>query len=228
MMIYSNASNARILTEFIMTGNPNQPNLLNTGFPSLAEALAVLAACTLVDSITDGPFVSKIWNYTIETLTPGQYQYFNASVQDEQYISGGSQPYQKAFFVVLVPVVIMNIIILGYFLVHRDWYTDLSEPMVSFEGASVAAHANEVQAMFSIAVNSPPSEKLAGSEKGPSDEQYRLSWKLNEEGGHFYYVENDDVRTNTVPVHSPRMSRQRWTETFEMIGTPNLKNRLGR
>lgn len=178
----------------------------------MAEALAVLAGCTLIQSIADSPFVAQDWNYTLPTLEPGQYQYFNASVRTQKYISGGNQDYQKAFYLVLFVVFLMNLIMLTYFLVHKDWYTDFSEPMN----------------LFSLAVNSPPSDKLAGScGCGPSGEQYRVSWKLNNNEGHFYYEAAPDDAT--AGASSPGL-RRRWTESFEMMGTPitAVKNRFSR
>lgn len=204
----NNASNARVLTQMIATSDT-----YNTALPTMAEALAVFSGCTLIQSITDSPFVAQVWNYTLPTIDPPQYQYFNASVRAERYISGGNQHYQKAFHIILFAVFFMNLFILIYFLIHKDWYTDFSEPMN----------------LFSLAVNSPPSEKLAGScGCGPSGEMYRVSWKLNNDEGHFYYeAAPEDPRV--VDVGSPRL-RRRWTESFEMMGTPvaKVKDRFSR
>ncbi|KAF7188956.1 hypothetical protein HII31_09879 [Pseudocercospora fuligena] len=194
----ANASNARLLGQLILTsGN------LSAALPSTAEALAVMAGNTLIQSAMDAPFV-MFWNYTNPTID-GQHQYFNASVRVQQYASGGNQPYQKPFYIVLVAVVLMNILILGYFALHRDWYTDFSEPVN----------------LFSLAVNSPPSEALAGScGCGPSGEQYKVSWKLHKDGEHFYMEGQEKAPEETVNVESPRMSRRRFTQTFEMVGSP--------
>lgn len=74
---------------------------------------------------------------------------------------------------------------------------------------------------FALAVNSPPSEKLAGScGCGPSGEQYRVSWKLNNDDGHVYVESHENP--HEVNIDSPRMSRRRWTETFEL--TPPLSS----
>lgn len=201
----SNASNARVLTQMIATSD-----VYNVALPTMAEALAVLSGCTLIQSITDTPFVAQPWNYTKPIIT-GQYEYFKASVRAQRYISGGNQDYQKAFYLVLFAVFLMNLLILGHFLLHKDWYTDFSEPMN----------------LFSLAVNSPPSDKLAGScGCGPSGEQYRVSWKLNNDEGHFYYEAAPD---NVVVVDSPGL-RRRWTETFEMMESPMaaVKDRFSR
>lgn len=203
------ASIARILTNFIVTtGN------FTTSLPSMAEALAIMAGHTLIQSMTDSPFVGKQWNYTLQTVEPGHHQTFIARTRVQQYASGGNDSYNKAFFLVLYIVALMNILILIYFLVHKDWYTDFSEPMN----------------LFSLAVNSPPSDKLAGScGCGPQGDQYKLRWKLNKEGDH-YFVENQETRSTGVDVSSPRLSRRRWTESFEMMGSPvsTVKDRFSR
>ena len=93
----------------------------------MAEALAVLSGCTLIESSIDTPFVGKQWNYTVAEVK-GQHQYFDASLRDQQYASGGNLPYQKAFHLVLIVVFIMNAIILVYLLVHKDWYSDFTDP----------------------------------------------------------------------------------------------------
>ncbi|KAI5361935.1 hypothetical protein Slin15195_G055850 [Septoria linicola] len=202
-----NASNARLLTQFIVTsGNLSAAN------PSAAEALAVLAGNTLIQSSTDAPF-TLFWNYTNPTLEQGVYQTFNASVRVQQYGSGGSADYQKPFHLVLVAVFLMSAAILVYFLCHRHWYTDFSEPV----------H------LFSLAVNSPPSQELAGScGCGPSGEQFKVSWKLHKDGEHFY-VDSQKSIENTLNIDSPRFSRRRFTQTFEMDSpVGKLKDRFSR
>lgn len=152
------------------------------------------------------------WNYTGTTID-GDHQDFNASIRVQQYASGGSQGYQKPFYVVLVAVFLMNVGILLYFLSHRDWYTDFSEPV----------H------LFSLAVNSPPSHEMAGScGCGPSGEQYQVSWKLLREGEHFY-VDSQKQGDNVMNIDSPRFSRRRFTQTFEMDSpVGKLKDRFSR
>lgn len=61
-LIDANASNARLLTQLILTA-PDGPESaeLNRALPSPAEALAVLAGCTLLMSTEDAPFV-EFWS----------------------------------------------------------------------------------------------------------------------------------------------------------------------
>lgn len=132
-------------------------------------------------------------------LGEATYQYFNASIRAQEYASGGTAGYQKAFIVVLIGVFLLNVLVLGYFLFHRDWYTDFSEP----------------PNLFSLAVNSPPSDKLAGScGGGPRGDQYRVPWKLSEDDGHVY-MESQEVD------NSPGLRRRsRFSERFELSDSP--------
>ncbi|KAI6830239.1 hypothetical protein KC332_g3336 [Hortaea werneckii] len=215
-------SNARLLTQLILTassvptsssgeGGAAASASLNPALPSMAEALAVMAGCTLVVSALDSPF-TPFWNYTLPTLTPGQYQYFNASIRAQQYASGGTVPYQKAFHVVLMLTCLMNVMVLGYFGLHRDWYTDFSEPCN----------------LFSLAVNSPPSTQLAGScGGGPAGKEFKVCWKVNVEGEHVFLesvegtgsaVEDGDEEAEGSPGLLRR--RRRLSEGLGIVMSP--------
>jgi len=207
-IVNGNGSNSRVLNQLV----PKKAVLGETGpsldpsLPSIAEALAVMAGCTLLQSTKDAPFV-QFFNYTApdNILSPGHYQYFNASIEAQQYASGGTAKYQRAFVVVLFAVFVLNLTALVYFLTHRDWYADLSEP----------------SNLFSLAINSPPSKELAGScGGGPHGEQYRSSWKLQEDGGHVYM----ESMERKVDGESPRVRRRRrLSEGFDIVMSPVRK-----
>lgn len=88
-LLDGNASNARLWTELILTNSsvdwslPDAPMSLEPAFPSPAEALAVMAACTLIVSSIDAPFV-EFWNFSTTILDEPQAQFFNASVRAQQ------------------------------------------------------------------------------------------------------------------------------------------------
>jgi hypothetical protein len=143
---------------------------LNPSLPSPAEALAVMVGCTLLMSAQDSPFV-EFWNYTQTTLSPGVHQQFPALIQAQQYASGGTQDYQRGFYIVLFSVFLCDAFVLVYFLVYHGLVTDFSEP----------------PNLFSIAVNSPPSELMRGScGGGPMMDQYALRWRVGREGEHLF------------------------------------------
>jgi hypothetical protein len=166
------SSNTRLLSQLLL----REPNL-DPERPSLAEALAVLAGCTLLQSTLDAPFI-HYWNYTASQApngmlpSPGALETFPASISAQKYASGGSAaPYQKAFHVVLVGVFVLNVIALTYFLKHKQWYVDFSEPPT----------------LFSLAVNSPPSEAFSACcGSGPSGKDYGVAWTLRQDQGHVF------------------------------------------
>ncbi|KAI4723474.1 hypothetical protein E4T48_00104 [Aureobasidium sp. EXF-10727] len=168
------AANARLLTELIVSGTS-----LPLDRPSIAEALAVLASSTLLMSWQDAPF-TQFWNYSSVSLSPGQYQYFNASLRAQEYASGGNgQQAPHAFFVVLFAVFVINIICLVYFVSQNGLVTDFSEPLN----------------LFSLAVNSPPSDLMAGAcGGGPRGEQFRGRWFVNAAGEHLFMENKVDGR----------------------------------
>ena len=130
-------------------------------------------------SATDSPFVT-FWNYTATStgniLDPGQYQYFNASIRSQQYASGGEFNYQKGFFIVLAAVFLGNVLVLAYFIYHNGLVTDFAEP----------------PNLFSLSINSPPSQHFAGScGGGPDGKHYKVNWFVNVEGEHVY-LESED------------------------------------
>lgn len=89
----------------------------------------------------------------------------------QQYASGGVDNPSKAWMIILFLVFLMNIFVLLYFIFHRGLVTDFSEP----------------PNLFALAVNSPPSQALAGScGGGPEGKQYMVNWFVNHEGEHLY------------------------------------------
>ncbi|KAL9006295.1 MAG: hypothetical protein Q9188_000952 [Gyalolechia gomerana] len=164
------ASNARLLTQLIPTSQALDPSL-----PSIAEALSVLAGCTLLLSSTDSPFV-HFWNYSRTVLEEPQYQSFRATLRTKDFASGGTQNWQGIFYVVLFLTFATNVFCLVYFLLHHGLVTDFIER----------------QNLFSLSLNSPPSGALEGAcGSGPEGEQLIMNWhiKMDQEREHFY-IEN--------------------------------------
>lgn len=161
----ANASNARLLSEFVVT-----TPALNELLPSLAEALAVLMGCTLVMSSTGAPFV-HYWEYQTPALDPGTYGSFNASVQSQEFTSGYVQNWQASFYIVLILVFAINAFCLVYFCLCRGLVTDFTEP----------------QNLFAIAVNSPGSSALQGScGTGPEGRDLGIPWRVTmSDEGHY-------------------------------------------
>lgn len=192
----NNAATARLLTQLVL-----QQPLLSPNTPSAAEALAVMAGCTLLQSAQDSPFVIRDFNYTQgvtseHILEQPVYQYFRASVRAQQYASGGTKAIQYVFLPVLLGVFLLSGYASYYFIRYRHWYTDFSEP----------------SNLFSLAVNSPPSDALAAScATGPKGTDYAMTWRLAEDDGRVYVK-------SYVPEKSSGGMRKRkgLRERFEM------------
>jgi hypothetical protein len=202
------AANARLLTQLMLT----QPQL-NPALPSPAEALSVLVGCTLLMGAQDSPFV-EFWNYTVNELSPGVYQQFNASVRAQEYASGGTADYQKGFYVVLFAVFALNLFMLIYFIANKGLVTDFSEP----------------PNLFSLAVNSPPSRLLVGScGAGPVGEQFKVNWGIETEGRHLFMTDRKDgVATGYQSVGHSESGGLARGATFEMdTSVPNTPASLG-
>jgi hypothetical protein len=176
----ANASNARLLSQFIL-----QEPALNASMPSTAEALAVLAGCTALESARGTPFL-QYWNYSLPTADHNIFAHprpetFAAQLHTQEYASGGVYPWQRAFYPVLFLLFLSNLGCLAYFVSHSGLVTDFSEP----------------QNLFALAINSPPSQAMAGScGAGPNGNQYKVSWVVMEEREHLFVVGGSDAGTN--------------------------------
>jgi hypothetical protein len=167
------SANARLLSQLML----REPRL-DPAKPSLAEALAVLAGNTLLQSTLDAPFI-HYWEYAANLssngilVSPddGAPAHFTATIRAQEYASGGTSRYQKTFLIVLVGVFALSSSAFCYFVLHKTWYKDFSEP----------------QNLFTLAVNSPPSEVFSGccgTEMQRRD--YGVTWTLESDGGHVF------------------------------------------
>ena len=171
-IVNGNASIARLLTQLVP-----QTYALSPLTPSISEALAVLVGSTLLLSTTSATFL-HYWGFPKSPLDPGIYASFNASVATQQYTSSYSQGWQAAFYPVLFVVAIINIWCIAYYFRRSGLITDYTEP----------------QNLFALAINSPPSEALAGScGAGPEKDQFQIDWKvkMEVETAHYFIEEGD-------------------------------------
>ena len=192
------AANARLMSQLIPTSRALHPN-----YPSIAEALAVMASCTILTSATDSPFI-HYWNYT-EPIADDQpqYQLFNATVHSQDYSSGATKPWQGIFYIVLIIVFLANAFCLLYFIFHNGLLTDFIEP----------------QNLFALSLNSPPSHTLDGCcGGGPEKEQLATSWNidLDRSRNHFYFYSKDEPN---LPNARKRKGKKKVWE-MQMDGSP--------
>lgn len=166
-------SNSRLLTQFIPTEQQ-----LNSTLPSIAEALAILVGGSLLLGAIDAPLLlSTKYDPTLsQTLLRDS---FNAFIRTQDYASGGTEKWQNIFYLVLAAVFLINGFCLFWFIFHRRFVANFIEP----------------ENLFSIAMNSPPSIKLAGARgSGPTTKQMLTRWLINTNPrqGHFYFEEGPE------------------------------------
>ena len=196
------SSNARLLTQLIPSSEKLDPSL-----PSISEALAVLASCTLLLSSLDSPF-THYWNYsdTVNTLKQPQYQSFHGRLKTKAYQSGGNKAWQQMFHVVLFLVFVFNVCCLLYLLASGQLVTDFVEP----------------QNTFCLSLLSPPSEALEGScAGGPDKEHYGTKWniKLDKTRDHVWFEGKRD-RKGIIHNHRPNWSGSTHQNEYEMQASP--------
>ncbi|EEP76297.1 predicted protein [Uncinocarpus reesii 1704] len=177
----SNSSNARLLMQ--LTGgfnNETKEYSLEPQTPSLAEALAAMSSSTLLMSVEDSTF-SQNWTYGNDpVIEDGNtvYEDFKATIRASEYASGGTEPWQGVFYIVLVHVFLTNLICLGYmyFDIRGAQVTDFTEP----------------QNIFALALNSPSNDRLQGAcGAGPEGRQLSERWRIEmDERDEHYYITN--------------------------------------
>ncbi|KAL6713673.1 hypothetical protein ACLMJK_009138 [Lecanora helva] len=168
----NDASNARLISQFLPSGFGLDPKL-----PSMAEALGVMAGCTLLIGSIDSPFI-HYWNYSSpDTLLEPAIESFNASLSVQDYSSGGTQHWQSIFYIVLAAVFLINLLCLAYFITHTGLVTDFMEP----------------QNLFALSLNSPPSQVLEGTcGGGPMPKHYSSTWHIGMNRHEHFYIESPD------------------------------------
>ena len=185
----SDDSVARLLTQLMPTTYS-----LNPALPSIAEALAVMAGPTLLTGSMNSPFV-HFFNYTAadDVFDHPVYQQFPATVAYQDYASGGDQTWQGVFYIVLASAFLLNVLCLGYFVWFGVLVNDFTEP----------------QNLFSLALNSPQSQQLAGScGGGPEGEQLRARWFIDVKNEHCFI--KDGISDHEPLLDSPS-SRSEFT-----------------
>ncbi|KAG4433241.1 hypothetical protein IFR05_011264 [Cadophora sp. M221] len=188
----ANSSMARLLSQFIL-GVPSFGSVtLNPLKPSLAEALSVMSCSMLSKSSIDSP-ARHYWDYASLSLDPGVWEPFNASINSQQYASGPSEAWQGWFYLILVVMCVGNATCLGYFLVRMGLVMDFTEPQNS----------------FALAINSPCTEKLAGScGGGPQGMQLKVGWRLEHNKDNHYYLRVDEDQSQRSDGYELRMRRR--------------------
>ncbi|KAF5544440.1 hypothetical protein FMEXI_6553 [Fusarium mexicanum] len=189
--VNNNASNARILTQLALH-EPKMPD----SYPSLAEALAVYSSPLIMISAIGTPF-RHYWDQDPKVYpenlipAPGFPQPFNASLITQEYTSGHTQSWQNIFYVILVLVFAINLFCLGYFIMRSGLVTDFTEP----------------QNLFSLAINSPPSNSFHGScGGGPEKRHLVVPWKVAyaPSANHYFFQDNSPGKETSEGLSTAR------------------------
>ena len=171
----ASAANARLLTQLI----PRHAALA-ADKPSIAEALAVLAGCTVVQSALGAPPTEAGWPYS-QAEAPGnilaepRLDAFEAIVRFSDYASGG-ESWQAVFYLVLVAVFLLDGLCLAYFvhaLRRRGLVRDFVDPLN----------------LFALALASPASGRPAGGAGGGEGRRLREKWHVRQGVDEHVYIE---------------------------------------
>lgn len=194
----SDASVSHILAQLIP-----ESATLSDRYPSIAEALAVLVGNTLLLSTVDSPFV-HYWNHSRPSLEHGRTEYFKARIRSQDYASGGTQPWQNVFYLVLGCIFALNSFCLIWFFLRNGYLTDFIEP----------------QNLFALSLNSPPSHALKGScGGGPEREQLMTRWFINiDPDREHYYIQEGEHQ----PVVRKETKKAKKKREYELSESPTV------
>ena len=182
----ANTATGRLLTQLI----PTAPTLPTTN-PSIAEALAIFAGCTLLQSALGAPPTEAFHFSDADLLKPDSstqllqpaHATFDAWVQLADYASGAAAQWQGIFYVILTAVFLLAAWCLVYFArsVHAGrMVTDFVEP----------------PNLFALALGSPSSAHLDGAcGVGPEGPQFKVPWLIRTDAhGHVVIGDQETVR----------------------------------
>ncbi|CAN8105973.1 unnamed protein product [Discula destructiva] len=182
----NNAAVGRILMELALTAPQ-----ANATTPSLAEALAALAANTLVTGAVNTPFI-HYYAYTDTLLDAPEMVSFRARVRTQEYASWHTEPWQGIFYVILVAAFVLNVLCLVY-LCSLGLVQDFLEPTSLFALATAQGGRSQEQ------VGSPEPDLFEKGTKKKRSTQMGTPYLLNyrEDGGHFFFEQAADGEKGT-------------------------------
>ena len=224
------AANARLLSQLVPANDTADDSK-----PTIAEALAVMAGCTLLVGSPGAPF-NQDWITNPNAMPKDlainpQTQSFKAEVQTSGYNSGANMAWQKAFNVVLISVFLISCWCLGYFchIIRTD---------------GLVNDFMEYQNMFALALHSPADRRLAGTAaSGPEKQQLRERWYIKEDYNHEVFIGDGKRRrghtswmshapsTSSLPVPMQDMAFENMEskppKTFEPTMRDGIRRTLG-
>lgn len=191
-----NASDPRFVTLFTPSFDNKTDTIETKNRPSLAEVIAELLSPTLLMS---SEFSSVLANPNDSIVSDGRPEKFSIMLRISRYTSGAGSKWQNVFYVILALVFIISMLCFFYLYIglHFHHVTDFTDP----------------QNLFPLAINSPPSMKVAGAcGAGPRGPQLGHKWviTLDEQNEHYYIT--------TRAANLARIARER-AERGQSVGS---------
>ncbi|KAI5306088.1 hypothetical protein KEM56_002260 [Ascosphaera pollenicola] len=197
------AANPGILSHFVPDSKDHP---LPADRPSVAEALAVMAGSTLLESTKDATVFIDAPEFPCKQKA---YMRLQGTIMQS---GGQTQGWQKVLFASLFVVCLVSLVCCGFLLFELfvRHITDFTEP----------------KNLFTLAMNSPPTERLEGScGGGPSKSQLKQGWKidLEQESQHYYIRPWDEKKIISSQAglggSTPSLMRPAVNEEFEKLQT---------
>ena len=188
----ANTATARLLTQLI----PTAPTL-STTTPSIAEALAIFAGCTLLQAALGAPPTEAFHFSDADLLEPDSSTQllepapttFPAWVQMADYASGAAAQWQGIFYVILTAVFLLAAWCLIYF-------------ARSVRAGRMVTDFVEPPNLFALALGSPSSAHLDGAcGVGPEGGQFKVPWLIRTDA-HGHVVIGDQETVRVMQKHS--------------------------
>ncbi|KAI1341730.1 hypothetical protein F5Y15DRAFT_413658 [Xylariaceae sp. FL0016] len=197
----ADTSNAKVLSSMILF----EPKLSDT-LPSMAEALAVLASPTIVDSSLGSSFLHT----SSDTSPPAAgYEEIHVEYQYMGFFSGNAKGHRGGIaifnFIVLAGVFLISTFCLLHHLNRQGMVTDYTEP----------------QNLFALAINSPPSRALKGAcGDGPSTRDLGIAFRVcySEASNHYFFEDAADARQRTMAKRLSRYSTRTENSQTNLLG----------
>jgi hypothetical protein len=184
MAINGGATNANAATSRILTQTILKEAKLRKDQPSIAELLAVYMGALLFMSSVNTPF-GQYWEelppaYSNGSLQKPMNETFQTSMRSQEYTSGYASKPQGVWYLVLGIVFLLNILCWVYiFFEFRKPQTDITE----------------IQNIFTLAINSPPSLQFKDNTgHGPRRRDYVVPWRVRHvvNRRHYFFEEAND------------------------------------
>ena len=170
-LVDTNGGMPHMLADLCPGSDPKQPLLV--------EALAMLSANTLLDSMVDAPFNGS-WPFSSSPLKDPVLQPFTARVTMSDYASGETAPWQNVFMLVLGSVFLLNVGLLTYLIGISYACPGLSCLRRGSDG--LRKDRTDMEELFQIALNSPQPGQGSPADRAQEKGKFQnLKWHFRDD-----------------------------------------------